>query len=99
VELAAEDIGRGIPLGESLRDTPEFPMMIVQMISIGEQTAQLDTIAVKIAEYYEDEVDTAVASISKIIEPVIIVAVGGCVGLIVGAVMMPIIQMSQLAGG
>lgn len=99
VILASEDISRGIPLGESLRDTPEFPSMMVQMISVGEQTAQLDNIANKIAEFYEDEVDTAVAGISKIIEPVIIVALGGIVGAIVAAIMMPMMQMTQMAGG
>lgn len=98
VELASEDIARGIPLGESLRDSPEFPTMMVQMISIGEQTAQLDTITGKIAEYYEDEIDTTVASISKVLEPVILVVVGVVVGAIVGAVMMPIIQLAQVSG-
>ena len=98
VELAAEDISRGIPLAESLRDSPEFPSMMVQMISVGEQTAQLDSIAEKIAEYYEDEVDTAVAGLSKVIEPAMLVIVGGVVGSIVAAVMMPIIQLTQISG-
>ena len=96
--LASEDIARGIPLGESLRDTPEFPDMMVQMISVGEQTAQLDNISVKIAEYYEDEVDTAVAALSKVLEPAILVVVGGVVVAIVGAVMMPIINLTELTG-
>lgn len=98
VELACEDISRGIPLGESLRDSPEFPNMMVQMISVGEQTAQLDNIATKIAEYYEDEVDTVVNSLSKILEPLILVVIGVSVGAIIGAVMMPIIQMTQISG-
>lgn len=98
VELASEDIARGIPLAESLRDSPEFPSMMVQMISVGEQTAQLDSIAVKIAEYYEEEVDVAVAGISKVIEPLILIVVGVVVGGIIGAVMMPIIQLTQLTG-
>jgi type IV pilus assembly protein PilC len=98
VTLASEDIARGIPLGESLRDTPEFPAMIVQMIAVGEQTAQLDNIAMKIAEYYEDEVDTEVAGLSKVIEPVILLMVGVVVGGIVGAIMLPIIQLTQTSG-
>lgn len=98
IQLAAEDLERGIPLGESLRDSPEFPGMMVQMIAVGEQTAQLDNIASKIAEYYEDEVDAAVAGLSKAIEPVILLIVGTVVGLIVGAVMMPIIQLSNISG-
>lgn len=98
IELAVEDVSKGIPLGESLRDSPEFPTMMVQMISVGEQTAQLDHITTKIAEFYEGEVDTAVASISKIIEPFILVFLGVVVGGIVGAIMMPIIQLSQNSG-
>lgn len=98
VELAAEDIARGIPLGESLRDSPEFPAMMVQMIGVGEQTAQLDTIAGKIADYYEDEIDTAVQSLSKIMEPLILVVVGVVVGAIIAAVMMPIIQLADVSG-
>lgn len=99
VELSSEDLSRGIPLGESLRDTPEFPSMMVQMISVGEQTAQLDSIAGKIAEYYEDEVDTAVAGISKVIEPAILVVVGVVVGGLIAAIMLPIIQLTENTGG
>lgn len=98
VEMACEDISRGIPLGESLRDSPEFPNMMVQMISVGEQTAQLDNIATKVAEYYEDEVDTVVNSLSKVLEPLILVVIGVTVGGIIGAIMMPIIQMTQISG-
>jgi len=98
VEMAAEDIAQGIPLGESLRDSPEFPAMMVQMIAVGEQTAQLDNISGKIAEYYEDEVDAAVAGMSKVLEPLILIVVGVVVGGIIAAIMMPILQMSQLTG-
>lgn len=98
VVLASEDISRGIPLAESLKDTPEFPNMAVQMIAVGEETAQLDNISAKIAEYYEDEVDTTVANLSKIMEPVVLVIIGITVGAIIGAIMMPIIQLSQLGG-
>lgn len=98
VSLASEDIARGIPLGESLRDSPEFPDMMVQMISVGEQTAQLDSVAAKIADYYEDEVETVVASLSKIMEPAILIIVGAVVGAIIGAIMLPIIQLTQNTG-
>ena len=98
INLAAEDLTRGIPLGESLLDSPLFPDMIVQMISIGEQTAQLDVISNKIASYYEEEVDTAVSSLTKVLEPLIIVVVGGVVGSLVGAIMLPLVRFSELAG-
>ena len=98
VELAAEDVSHGIGLAESLRDLSEFPTMMVQMISVGEQTAQLDTITQKIAEYYEDEVDTVVAGLSKALEPIIIVVLGAVVGVIITAIMLPIIQLADVAG-
>lgn len=98
VELAAEDVSHGIGLAESLRDLSEFPSMMVQMISVGEQTAQLDTITQKIAEYYEDEVDTVVQGLSKALEPVIIVVLGAVVGVIITAIMLPIIQLADVGG-
>lgn len=91
--LAAEDISRGIPLAESFRDSPLFPSLMTQMIAVGEQTAQLDTISLKIAEYYEDEFDTVVQSFTKVLEPIILLLVGGTVGVIVAAIMLPIIQL------
>lgn len=98
IEMAAEDVSRGIPLGESLRDVPEFPAMMVQMIAVGEQTAQLDAISQKIAEYYEEEVDVAVAGLSKILEPLILLVIGVTVGGIIAAIMLPIIQITQISG-
>lgn len=95
--LSAEDLSRGIPLGESLRDTPLFPQLMVQMIQVGEKTAELDSICGKVAEYYEEEVDVAVSSLTKALEPIMIVCVGGVVGAIVAAVMLPIIQLVSLS--
>lgn len=98
LELAADDLSSGIPLAESLRDSPEFPSMMVQMISVGEQTAQLDSIVGKIAEYYEEEIDVTVASLSKLLEPMLLVVLGVVVGGIVAAIMLPIIQLTTIAG-
>ena len=97
VLLAAEDLSRGIPLAESLRDSTLFPPLLVQMIAIGEQTAQLDSVSMKIAEYYEEEVDIAVQNFTKILEPVIIVAVGSSVGVIVASIMLPIIKLIDIS--
>lgn len=98
IDMIGEDIARGIPLGESVRDTPEFPPMVVQMVSVGEQTAQLDTMAAKIAEVYEDEVETSVSGLTKILEPLLIVTLGIIVGTVVIAIMLPIFQLSSIAG-
>lgn len=95
--LAVEDIKQGIPLAENLNDTFLFPPMLVNMIDVGEKTAQLDEITAKVAIFYEDEVDTAVQGISKIIEPVILIVIGLTVGTVVAAVMLPIMKLSSLS--
>lgn len=96
--LASEDIKQGIPMAESLAESPFFPPMILSMIEVGEKTAQLDTILAKVASFYENEVSTSVNGLSKILEPVILVVIGLSVGLVVGAIMIPIMKMSDLAG-
>ena len=73
--------------------------MLVNMIDVGEQTAQLDEITAKVAGFYEEEVDTAVAGVSKIIEPVILIFVGLTVGTVVAAIMLPIMELANLSGG
>lgn len=95
--LSVEDMKQGIPLAENLNESDLFPPMLVNMIDVGEKTAQLDEIAAKVAAFYEDEVDTAVAGISKIIEPIILIIIGLTVGLVVAAVMLPIMQLSNLS--
>ncbi|MBI5754093.1 type II secretion system F family protein [Candidatus Peregrinibacteria bacterium] len=95
--LAVEDIKQGIPLAENLTDSDLFPPMLVNMIDVGEKTAQLGEITAKVAIFYEDEVDTAVAGISKIIEPIILIVIGLTVGTVVAAVMLPIMKLSSLS--
>jgi type IV pilus assembly protein PilC len=94
--IAMEDIKQGIPLAESLAESDFFPPMLLSMIDVGEKTAQLDTILAKVATFYEDEVATSVSGLSKILEPVILVVIGLSVGLVVGAIMIPIMKMSDL---
>lgn len=96
--MAVEDIKQGIPLAENISSSPLFPPMLVNMIDVGEKTAQLDAITAKIASFYENEVDTTVNGISKIIEPVILIVIGLTVGIVVAAVMLPIMKLSDLSG-
>ena len=96
--MAVEDIKQGIPLAENLTESSLFPPMLVNMIDVGEKTAQLDEITAKVAKFYEEEVDTAVAGFSKIIEPVILAFVGLGVGAVVAAVMIPVMKLSNLSG-
>lgn len=96
--LGAEDIKQGISLAENMTHSDLFPPMLVSMVDVGEKTAQLDEIMAKVADFYEQEVDNSVATISKVIEPVILVVIGATVGVIVAAVMLPIMKLSNLSG-
>lgn len=82
------------PLGE----TKVFPPMVVQMINVGEQTGALDQMLSKIADFYEEEVDTAIAGLMKLLEPVMIVILGGIIGTIVTAMYLPMYAILQKIG-
>ncbi len=98
IQYAAQDVSQGIPLGENLNDSAFlFPPTVASMVLVGEQTANLNEVASKIADFYEEEVDTAVASLSKLMEPVILVVMGSMVGFIVAAIMQPIMSLSDIS--
>ena len=86
----------GQTLGERLRDSKVFPPMVVQMVVVGEQTGALDNMLGKVADYYEDEVDVAVAGLTSLLEPILIVFLGVVVGGIVIAIYLPIFQVVTL---
>ncbi|MBN1826268.1 MAG: type II secretion system F family protein [Candidatus Eisenbacteria bacterium] len=86
-------IREGQTIAEPLRASEVFPPMVVQMISIGEDTGALDEMLGKIADFYEEEVDTAVDGLTSIIEPLMIVMMGGVVGGMVVAMYLPIFKM------
>jgi len=86
-------IREGQTIAEPLRASEVFPPMVVQMISIGEETGALDEMLEKIADFYEEEVDTAVDGLTSIIEPIMIVIMGGIVGGMVVAMYLPIFKM------
>lgn len=96
--LTAEDMKSGIPMAENLSNSKLFPSMLVNMIEVGEQTAQLENVTQKVADFYNEEVNNAVNSLTKIMEPLIIVVVGITVGGLVAAIMLPIMQLTSLAG-
>jgi type IV pilus assembly protein PilC len=95
---AAKEVRNGKPLSEPISKSPHFPSIVAQMLAVGEETGQLDTVLVKVADFYEEEVDTIIDSLSSIIEPVMIVIMGGMVGLIAASVMGPITSLSQNIG-
>ncbi|HLG25246.1 MAG TPA: type II secretion system F family protein, partial [Candidatus Gracilibacteria bacterium] len=96
--LTAEDMKRGIPMAENLSESKLFPKMLVNMIEVGEQTAQLETVTLKVAEFYDEEIDNVVQSLTKIMEPLILVIIGVTVGGLVAAIMLPIMQLTTSAG-
>ena len=88
-----KSIERGETIAAPLKETGVFPSMVTQMIGVGEVTGALDTMLAKIAEFYEDEVDTAVAGLLTLLEPIMIAVLGVVVGGIVIAMYLPIFEM------
>jgi type IV pilus assembly protein PilC len=89
-------IREGIPIYRPLEDEPVFPPMVTRMIAVGEETGDIDGMLTKIAEFYESEVDAAVKALTSIIEPLMIVVVGGIVGGIVIAMYLPMFKIFEL---
>jgi type IV pilus assembly protein PilC len=97
VDRAMEDVIESVKSGGSiagpLREAPIFPAMVAQMIAVGEETGNLDTMLTKVADFYEDEVAAAVKALTSILEPVMIILVGGITGFIVIAMYMPMFKV------
>ena len=92
---ASEKVRNGVPLSVSLAGSQVFPPIVSQMLAIGEETGQIDKILVKVAEYYETEVDTFVNALSSIIEPLMILVLGAIVGLVAASVFGPLTSLTQ----
>jgi type IV pilus assembly protein PilC len=93
---ARQAVTAGGTLAEPLKQTPVFPLMVVHMISVGENTGALDSMLAKIADFYDDEVDSAVAALTSLLEPLMICFLGVAVGGIVVAMYLPIFKMVTL---
>jgi type IV pilus assembly protein PilC len=91
-------VEEGKTLSAPLAETKVFPPMVVQMINVGEQTGALDQMLSKVADFYEEEVDTAVAGLMKLLEPLMIVILGGIIGTIVTAMYLPMYAILQKIG-
>jgi type IV pilus assembly protein PilC len=102
VERALTDVRvkvqEGVPIAEPLTADPVFPPMVSQMVRIGEETGELEQMLSKIADFYEDEVDSAIQSLTSIIEPIMMIGVGMMVGVIIIAMYLPMFKMMQLIG-
>nr|WP_320012111.1 type II secretion system F family protein [uncultured Desulfobulbus sp.] len=90
----SDSIAEGRPIAEPLEESGVFPNMVVQMINVGESVGALDTMLEKIADFYDDEVDQAVENLTAMIEPFMMVFLGGMIGGLVVAMYLPIFQMA-----
>lgn len=92
---AEAQVKNGRNLSTIISSNPIFPSIVAQMLAVGEETGQTGTVLLKVADFYEEEVDSSIAGLSSIIEPVMIVVMGSMVGLIAASVMLPIAGLSQ----
>jgi type IV pilus assembly protein PilC len=96
IEATSKSISQGDTISGPLKESGVFPPMVVQMISIGEQTGALDEMLAKIADFYDDEVDAAVEALTAAIEPIMIVLMGGIVGSMLIAMYLPMFKMASV---
>jgi len=94
INYTRQRISEGKNISEPLLETKVFPTMVVQMIGVGEQTGALDAMLQKIADFYEEEVDVAVGALTKMMEPMMMVFLGGIVGGLLIAMYAPIFEMA-----
>jgi len=98
VRDAAGEVEKGQSLGDALAASGAFPELAIQMIQVGEQSGHLESMLVKVADIFENEVEAQLLRITSLLEPAMIVLMGGIVGFIVIAVCLPIFEMNQLIG-
>jgi type IV pilus assembly protein PilC len=95
IMLTRKSVEEGKTISDPLEKTKQFPSMVCQMLSVGEKTGALDTMLSKVADFYEDEVDESVENMMSLLEPVIIVFLGGIIGCIVIAMYLPMFKLIQ----
>ena len=97
--MTRQSVSEGKTLAEPLSKAKVFPAMVNQMIAVGEATGALDNMLNKIADFYDDEVDAAVAALTSMLEPMLMIFLGITVGFVIIAMYMPIFQMGSMVGG
>lgn len=99
IEETKNSVKEGESIAEPLKRSGQFPPIVTQMIAIGEKTGELETMLERVADAYEQQVDTKIAALTTLLEPLMIVAMGGAVSFIVLSVLLPILKMRQLIKG
>jgi type IV pilus assembly protein PilC len=95
VQHVRSKVAEGKNMAEPLMEKPVFPSMVIQMIAVGEQTGALDQMLNKIADFYEEETDIAVAALTSMLEPIMMVVIGGMVGTVLIAMYLPIFSLAD----
>jgi len=93
----SKQVERGVPISTQLEKNKDFPLLVPQMISVGEKTGQLEKVLDNLAQYYEGEVDAKIKGLTSLFEPVIIIFIGLGVAFIVFSIIMPIYQIAELS--
>lgn len=97
--LLRNDVKNGMKMAESLEDDPLFPDLLISMLRVGEETAQIGETIIKIADFYDDEVDIAIGSMQKMIEPIILAVMAVVIGFVAIGIFQPIMNMANTLGG
>jgi type IV pilus assembly protein PilC len=98
-EVVKERVHQGVPIAVPLSEIAIFPPMVSQMVRVGEETGELEKMLGKIADFYEDEVDSSIATLTSIIEPLMMIGVGMMVGIIIISMYLPMFKLLTLIGG
>jgi general secretion pathway protein F len=99
IEQARDAIREGESIAAPLKRSGEFPPLVFHMVAVGERSGSLEEMLGNVAKAYEDQVETTIGALTSLLEPLMIIAMGGVVGFIVVSVLMPILQLNTLAGG
>ena len=97
IENARTNITEGQSIAEPLRKSGEFPPLVIHMIAIGEKTGELPPMLKNVSDSYEEQVNTAIDGMTALLEPAMIIFMGGTVGFIVVSVIMPLMEMSNIS--
>jgi type IV pilus assembly protein PilC len=99
IEGTVKSIEKGVPLAVPISQDPNFPIIVSQMIAVGEETGKVDVILGKLNEYYTEEVNHTVNNLTSLLEPIILVVMGTVVGFIAISIYMPIFKVGESIGG
>jgi type IV pilus assembly protein PilC len=96
LQEVAQEVSRGKLLSEPLKEAGIFPIMVIQMVSVGENTGKLEQVLFDIADFYEQEIDYVIKEMSSIVEPILLLVMGVMVGFIALSVLLPIFNLVKI---